>query len=192
MLHRQTLYKDRHQQTTPYTAEHDLEDETILGLSDCGRTYRGQTTLHPAKIWHFLNALPLNTSLFNWHKIAVAISAGPLHTLTQASSSSALTFVNALRFKHQLTSFGYPGGIFTHKIGWLAHHPWMSGGNQSQGCWLTQGSVPWSSRNNNRQWEEIQSESGLMILIQPATSDKAPVLFTASSAPFCNSLLSTD
>lgn len=95
-------------------------------------------------------------------------------------------------FKHQLTLSGFPGGIFADKIGWLAHHPWMSGGNQSQGRWLTQGSVPWSSHNNNRVWEGIQSESGLMILIQPATSDKAPVLSTASSAPHCNSLLSTD
>lgn len=92
-------------------------------------------------------------------------------------------------FKHQLTLSGFPEGIFTDKIGWLVHHPWMSGGNQSQGHWLTQESVPRSVRNNNRLWEGIQSERGLMILIQPATSDKAPMLSTKSSSPLRNSLL---
>lgn len=86
-------------------------------------------------------------------------------------------------FKHQLTLSGFPGGIFADKIGWLAHHPWMSGGNQSQGRWLTQGSVPRPFRNNSRLWEGIQSECGLMILIQPATSDKAPMLSAASPSP---------
>lgn len=94
-------------------------------------------------------------------------------------------------FKRQLTLSRFPGGIFADKIGWLAHHPWMSGGNQSQRRWLTQGSVLRSVRNNNRLWEGIQSESGLMILIQPATSDKAPMLYTASRSPHCNSLLIT-
>lgn len=67
----------------------------------------------------------------------------------------------------------------------------MSGGNQSQGHWLTQGSVPRSVSNNNRPWEGIQSESGLMILIQAATTDKAPMLSTASRCPHCYSLLIT-
>lgn len=94
-------------------------------------------------------------------------------------------------FKHQLTLSGLPGGIFADKIGRLAHHPWMSGGDQSQGHWLTQGSVLRSVSNNNRPWEGIQSESGLMILIQAATTDKAPMLSTVSRCPHCYSLLIT-
>lgn len=103
--------------------------------------------------------------------------------------SSDIWQCSEIYFKHQLTLSGFPGGIFTDKIGWLAHHPWMGGGIQSQGHWLIQESVPRSVRNNNRLWEGIQSECGLMILIQSATSDKAPMLSTESSSPHCNSLL---
>ena len=78
-------------------------------------------------------------------------------------------------FKHQLTLSGFPGGIFTHKIGGLAHHPWMSGANQSSGTR--------SVRNNNRRWDGIQSASVLMILTQPATSDKARVVSTVPTPP---------
>lgn len=88
-------------------------------------------------------------------------------------------------FKHQLTLSGFPGGICADKISWLAHRPCMSGGNQSRGRWLTQRTVPRSVRNNNSVWEGIQSESGPMMLIQLATSDKAPMLSatTGSSSP---------
>lgn len=68
-----------------------------------GKNCRGQTMLHPATNCNFPMALPLrlpglNTPLFNWHRIAVAVSVAPLHTLAQASSSLALTFVKAQRF----------------------------------------------------------------------------------------------
>lgn len=171
----------------------------VLGFHDLCRNCRGQMIVHPTTKCHSAMALPLQLPSLKNITI-VQVTPDRFSTLCYPAAYPGPGFLqfsfdicqcSEIYFKHQLTLSEFPGGIFADKIGWLAHHPWMSGGNQSQRRWLTQGSVPWSVRNNNRLWEGIQSESGLMILIQAATSDKAPMLFTASRSPHRNSLLIT-
>lgn len=96
-----------------------------------------------------------------------------------------------ISFNNHLTLSGLPVGIFTDKQADLLISLRMSGSKQFQGCWLTKDCAPQSVRNTNRLRQGIQSESGLMSLIHPATFDKAPALSAASGSPQCRSLLIT-
>lgn len=194
MLHWQNLHNDLYQQTTPHTILHDFEDGNVLGLiwfwfwQKLPGSNNAASALRPS----FPMALPhqllsLNTPLFNWHRIASAISATPLRTLAQASSSLGLTFVNALRFIssinwHCLAS--QEAFLQIKKSDLLITLAWVEATNPRE--------VFHGRSDTTTDYKKEFNQNGLMILIQPVTSDKAPLLSTALRSPCCNSLLITD
>lgn len=109
-----------------------------------------------------------------------------------ASPSLALAFVNALRFISSISWHCLDSQEAFSQIKWadsLITLGRVEATNPRDTDSLREVFL-WSPCDNNRLWDGIQSESSLMILIQAATSDKAPVLRAALSSPQCNNLLS--